>query len=249
MKLEIKATDIQKIAKTLQSFSDEATITLTKEKLTAIGIDPSHVGLVHIELNKNRKGLKFNSDESKLTFDTKEFSTALSVFSGFQTLTLTVKKEKIVVTQDKDLGHKQTELRLFDTAKDTPLPKVPLDVKAMFSAPDCFNKAVIDNFAKFGETIDLIAKEGQRFKGIAVGDSMKFEDEIGLKDDTKGEGKASYSIQYIQDFCKTCNPNQLEFSTKKPLKLSEIISEMDEQDEREIEQGFYTLFLAPKVET
>lgn len=245
MNLKIQKSKIDKVVKLLETISEEGTIEITKEHLKARGIDPSHVCLIDIQMESNDE-IKNNhykiDSESKITFDPTEFRKALSVFKPEDNLEIKNTKSKIHITNENKSP--KVELRLFENpTNETPIPKLKKEVVLELDNP-----LDMTQYAQFGDYIEFEMKSNKLNVEIE-NDNMKYEGTIKTQKQD-GEGKATFSIQYITDFLKVCKDTyDIEFGTAKPLQLTEKLLYMDKTEEREITYGYCTLFLAPRVET
>lgn len=195
----------------LKAISEEMTLKFTPEKIMAASMDPSHVIMVMMEINKNLFQDYQAKEDETLTVNLKELTQFLDRIGKDEIVTMKKDEEKMrfVITATKG-GHKRRfELPLLDTIEDTvPDPKIffKAQTKMLTKALDGAIKdsILVADHAAFliegGQTNTVFRITGKGDLGDAVNEFEKGDDniiEIKLEEDSSAKFTLSYLEQII----------------------------------------------------
>lgn len=217
----------------LKAISEEMTLKFTPEKIMAASMDPSHVIMVMMEINKNLFQDYQAKEDETLTVNLKELTQFLDRIGKDEIVTMKKDEEKMrfVITATKG-GHKRRfELPLLDTIEDTvPDPKIffKAQTKMLTKALDGAIKdsILVADHAAFliegGQTNTVFRITGKGDLGDAVNEFEKGDDniiEIKLEEDSSAKFTLSYLEQIIGPIGRLYDVVEIELSTDMPMKI------------------------------
>lgn len=220
------------LLESIRVLADEATFDVSKEAWRFRGMDPSHICL--IDINHPLNMFQEADIDENIRFGIR-LDPTISVVKRFDdkdVVTLT-EKDSLFVIKTKD---KEFKLRMKDPeASDRPLPKVTYDCK-LATTWSTIDMAVKD-IKSVSEFLTVECKNG-RASFYGRGDNGEATIKLTEGWECKGDGKATYSLDYIAKAVaavKHAEGVKLEYSDKKPLKLS-------------FDGRYIAYYLAPRVQ-
>lgn len=240
------STEWRAVAAAVKTLVEEATFDATSEGIAFRAMDPSHVALVDLSwpvaawaAYECDKPFKFSVRVEDLTklinrADTKD---SVEIGSG----------EDDSISVKFSNGYKREfNIHLIEsTAGSAPLPKLEFDTKA--SLTKTILEKVLGDISVVSDQVTILAsKEKLTFSGKSdVGKaeiSLASNDADVLEFKVGADSKATYSIDYVSGILKAIggvtDTVQLEFSTKKPLRLEMKLNDQGTK---------MWYFLAPRV--
>ena len=234
------------VAAAVKTLVEEATFDANSEGITFRAMDPSHVALVDLALPNSSfssfecdKPFKFSvrvEDLVKLVgrADTKD---AVEISSG---------EDDSIAVKFSNGYKREFNIHLIEsTAASAPLPKLEFDTKATITKT-IFEKvlgdvSVVSDQVTLASTKEKISFSGKSDVGKAEISLAKNDADV-LELQSNAESKATYSIDYVSGILRAlggvADTVQLEFSSKKPLRLELKLNDQGAK-------MFY--FLAPRI--
>ena len=222
------------IISAVSTLVEEATFEATVEGISFRGMDPSHVALIDISW-PNSAFEKYECD-SDIKFGVRidEFSKLIKRADKNNAIEISISDDNmLLVTIGKN---KKYKMRLIESsASDTPLPKIPYDIK--ISLPS--------------STFDYLIITASESKAEFSGKGDSGEVKINLEKvadqltelEVKQDGFGQYSLEYLNPIIKavgtTVETVTCEFSTEKPLRIEFKVANI----------GRIHFYLAPRVES
>lgn len=215
----------------------EVRIKVNEEGLSIVAIDPANVALVSFKLPKKIFSQFEIEEEEIIGISLDNFKAILRRYKGGSIILKTEENTLVIEIQEKI--KRSFSLALINIEEEEKnVPKLDFKIKIEMDSED-FNEA-IEDCAVVSESCSFIA-EKNRFvieaKGLHSSKAEFSSDFVKID----GEGKAKYSVEYLQKFIKACKLVDkiiINFSTDYPLQL--IFSQ----------ENFELLFiLAPRVDT
>lgn len=237
--------DLKAIISSISTLVEEATFVATAEGITFRGMDPSHVALIDISW-PNSAFEKFECDgDIKFGVRVDEFSKLIKRAGKKDDIAISISEENMLVVA---IGaNKKYKIKLIESsAIDTPLPKIPYNVKVDLETAAL--EKVLGDVQVVSEYLTISAREnGVGFSG--KGDSGEVAIEIAKDGDElrgleiKEESEGTYSLEYLNPVVKAVGTAvesiACEFSDSKPLRVEFKVANV----------GRIHFYLAPRVES
>lgn len=233
--------DMIQIFKSLDNIVLDATLTLNNEGLMCRTMDPSHVSLIDISMDKVDFE-KFNIDnEQQITINVKEFLKILKELDN-NSIDVNIKKDTIELNQN-GFNYKINKIESVDYT-DPPLPKIPYNAEIQLNGIS--NNEVKKIFKKIAAISDYVTFEADDDKIVFSGSGNNGKSEIELNK-TKAliflneNSAATYSLEYINPFLKSVTKDtkvKFQFSDTKPLRIETSLGV----------QSRIHFYIAPRVE-
>jgi proliferating cell nuclear antigen len=240
------STEWRAVAAAVKTLVEEATFDATSEGITFRAMDPSHVALVDLTWPSSAWSA-FECD--------KPFKFSVRVEDLVRTVGRADTKDNVAISSGDDdsiwikfsNGYKREfNIHLIEsTAASAPLPKLEFDTKA--TVTKTILEKVLGDVSVVSDQVTINAtKEKITFSGKSdVGKaeiSLAKNDADVLEPQSNPESKATYSIDYVSQILKAlggvADTVELEFSSKKPLRL---LLKLNDQGAKMV------YFLAPRV--
>jgi proliferating cell nuclear antigen len=241
------ATEWKAVAAAIKTLVEEATFEASSESLIFRAMDPSHIALVDLHW-PNTAFEKYECDKPfKFSIRVEDFVKLMSRTDTKDSVEITSTEEDALVLRLTNGYKREFKIHLIESTSGTaPLPKLEFDAKISMSK-SVFEK-ILGDISVVADQVSINAlKESVSFAGKSdVGAAAIQLDRNGadiLELEVKQEAKASYNIDYFMSISKalssTAETVLIEFSSKKPAKLSFKLNE----------QGAgITYFLAPRIQ-
>ncbi len=233
------------IISAVSTLVEEATFEATVEGISFRGMDPSHVALIDISW-PNSAFEKYECD-SDIKFGVRidEFSKLIKRADKNNAIEINISDDNmLLVTIGKN---KKYKMRLIESdASDTPLPKIPYDVK--ISLPSSTFDKILGDVDVVSDYLIITASGSQaEFSGKGDSGEVKINLEKAADQLTELEvgqdGHGQYSLEYLNPIVKavgtTVESVTCEFSTEKPLRIEFKVANI----------GRIHFYLAPRVES
>ena len=218
----------------LKAINEEMTLKFTPEKIMAASMDPSHVIMVMMEINKNLFQDYQAKEDETLTVNLKELSQFLDRIGKDESVAMK-KDEKImrlVITAAKGGHRRRFELPLLDTIEDTvPDPKIFFKAQTKILTK-AFDSAIKDSILVAEHAAISIVNEfekGAVFRiagngdlGDAVNEFEKGDDniiEIKLEEDSSATYTLSYLEQIMGPIGRLYDVIEIELAKDMPMKI------------------------------
>jgi proliferating cell nuclear antigen len=215
------------VAAAVKTLVEEATFDANSEGITFRAMDPSHVALVDLTWPSS-SWAAYECD--------KPFKFSVRVEDLVKTIARTDTKDSVEISSGEDdsisikfsNGYKREfNIHLIEsTAASAPLPKLEFDTRA--TVTKAILEKVLGDISVVSDQVTIqAAKDKLSFSGKSdIGKaeiSLAKNDADVLELQSNSESRATYSIDYISQILKAlggvADTVQVEFSTKKPLRL------------------------------
>jgi proliferating cell nuclear antigen len=235
------------IAAAVKTLVEEATFEANSEGLTFRAMDPSHVALVDLAM-PNASFASFECDKPyKFSVRVEDLVKLIGRSDSKDSVEISSTEEDAIAVKLSNGYKREFTIHLIEsTAGSAPLPKLEFDTKASLT------KAILEKvFGDISVVSDQVTIQASKDKLAFSGKSDVGKAEVGLaKNDADvlelnvgAESKATYSIDYISGILKALggvtDTVQLEFSTKKPIRLEMKLNDQGAK---------LWYFLAPRVQ-
>ena len=229
---------LEQILKTLQSVTNEPTISLDPSGLFFRSMDSSHVSMVDIRLPETIFQTWNIKNEIKISFDVKEFLKIVKSLNKKQSVLIEISENEILIA-NKDT-QATTKLR-EGSSNDYPLPRLTYDATLEAKSQDFKNllksvQSVCDSFTikMIDQTGSIHGKkdQGEIFTTIGKEISVKNSSDV---------FEVTYSFEYLTPFLKSIPKDsniQMGFSAQKPCRLTTSLNNIGKID----------FYLAPRME-
>lgn len=224
--------------------STEIKLNITKNGLSMIVVDPSHVCMVTLEIPRkdfylgtsciNKEVAYKVKEDFEIGIDLEKLDKTLKLFSDYDHVTGYIQNNKLYL--DSDDIHKKLGLLSTAGMPDAKVPNLEFGVDGEVS---CNKMALLMKACDNNDFLTLIAdKTGLHSMIEEDDDDLR----IDLTKDVKGEGKAIYSCDYFGNMVKGLSQwktLQLQYSTDNPMRLSGEIGD----------SGVFEYLLAPRIKS
>jgi len=234
------------IAAAVKTLVEEATFEANSEGLTFRAMDPSHVALVDLAM-PNSSFASFECDKPfKFSVRVEDLVKLIARSDSKDSVEISSTEEDAIAVKLSDGYKREFTIHLIEsTAGSAPLPKLEFDTKA--SLTKAILEKVLGDISVVSDQVTIQAsKERLTFSGksdvgkaeinLAANDADVLELKVGA------DSKATYSIDYVSGILKALggvtDTVQLEFSTKKPIRLEMKLNDQGAK---------LWYFLAPRV--
>jgi proliferating cell nuclear antigen len=231
----------KRIIKTLSKVQEELTFDINQNGLSYRAMDASHVSLIDMSLVASDFEKYESSKDTRFTIRAEDLLSRLERGSKGDSIELSMSKADSLDVNLRGKRNKAFSLYTIESSQsNTPLPKLNFDSSFTIAAKDLIE--TIKDIETTSNHVTLKADSCKvRFSG--KGDCGTVSDEFtDLTVETAKDSAATYSIEYLNQFLNTLEPEtvQVEFSSKMPLRLTV----------RPIENGKSILqfYLAPRVQ-
>ena len=241
------STEWKAIASAVKTLVEEATFEANSEGLTFRAMDPSHVALVDLTL-PNSSFSSFECDKPfKFSLRVEDLVKLVGRSDTKDSLQISSTEEDAVAVKLSNGYTREFTIHLIEsTAASAPLPKLEFDAKV--SLTKTILEKVLGDIAVVSDQVSIQAtKDKLTFSGKSdVGKaeiSLASKDADVLEFKVGADSKATYSIDYVNGILKALggvtDTVELEYSTKKPLKLTMKLNDQGAK---------LWYFLAPRVQ-
>ena len=238
---------IKAITSAISTLVEEATFVANTEGITFRGMDPSHVALIDI-LWPSSAFEKYECEgDIKFGVRVDEFSKLIKRASKKDDIEISISKNNmLLVTIGKN---KKYKMRLIESSvTDTPLPKIPFDVKIGIDS-GAFDRILGDVHVVSDYLTISTTKSGAVFSGkgdtgeVTIGLGLEKEDADSIKNiEVKADGTGSYSLEYLNPIVKavgnTAETITCEYAESKPLRMEFMVANI----------GRIHFYMAPRVD-
>jgi len=234
------------IAAAVKTLVEEATFEANSQGLTFRAMDPSHVALVDLAL-PNASFASFECDKPfKFSVRVEDLVKLIGRSDSKDSVEISSTEEDAIAVKLSNGYKREFTIHLIEsTAGSAPLPKLEFDTKA--SLTKTILEKVLGDISVVSDQVTMQAsKEKITFSGKS--DVGKAEISLAGNDadvlEFKGaDSRATYSIDYVSGILKALggvtDTVQVEFSTKKPLRLELKLNDQGAK---------MWYFLAPRVQ-
>lgn len=222
------------VLKLLGAVNEEMSLNITKENITAISMDNSHIAMIDMKVNKNAFGEYIVDEDLLLSFNINELRKRLD--------TVDLKEERVSIQHDPEIQKilldiinpetqrkRKLKLSLLEPLnEEVPKPKIVFQGLAKFGLDD-LEQAVKDAAMVSEHMVVKIFKEGEADKLTfdARGDMGDSFLEVNIFDKFKAgteEAQATYTTSWLAGFVGAIKPLAkqitIEMSTDMPMKLT-----------------------------
>lgn len=240
------STEWKAVAAAVKTLVEEATFEATNEALTFRAMDPSHVALVDLHW-PNSAFEKYECDKPfKFSMRVEDLVKLIGRSDAKDSVEVASTEEDAIMMKFMDGYKREFTIHLIEsTGGAAPLPKLEFDTKVTLTKS--MLERVLSDINVVSDQVTIQAsKEKLSFSGKSdVGQAsvaLEKNDADVLDLQTSAESKATYSIDYLIGILKALggviDTVQLEFSTKKPVRLEAKLNDLGCR---------LTYFLAPRV--
>jgi len=234
------------IAAAVKTLVEEATFEANSEGLTFRAMDPSHVALVDLAM-PNSSFASFECDKPfRFSVRVEDLVKLIGRSDSKDSVEISSTEEDAIAVKLSDGYKREFTIHLIEsTTGSAPLPKLEFDTKA--SLTKTILEKILGDISVVSDQVTMQAsKEKITFSGKS--DVGKAEISLAGNDadvlEFKGaDSKATYSIDYVSGILKALggvtDTVQVEFSTKKPLRLELKLNDQGAK---------MWYFLAPRVQ-
>lgn len=233
----------KKLVTRVMPLSTEIKLNITKEGLSTVTVDPSHVCMVTLEIPRkdfylgtsciNKEVAYKVKDDFEIGIDLEKLDKTLKLFSDYDHVTGYIQNNKLYLNSD-DI-HKKLGLLTTAGMPDAKVPDLEFGVDAEVS---CTKMTLLMKACNGNDFLTLVSdKTGLHSTIEEEDDDLR----IDLTKDVKGEGKAIYSCDYFGNMVKGLThwkTLRLQYSTDNPLRLSGEVGD----------SGNFEYLLAPRIE-
>ncbi|MDE1852492.1 MAG: proliferating cell nuclear antigen (pcna) [Thaumarchaeota archaeon] len=241
------STEWKAIASAVKTLVEEATFEANGEGLTFRAMDPSHVALVDLAL-PNSSFSSFECDKPyKFSLRVEDLVKLVGRSETKDSVQISSTEEDAIAVKLSNGYTREFTIHLIEsTAASAPLPKLEFDAK--ISLTKTILEEVLGDIAVVSDQVSIQAtKDKLTFSGKSdVGKaeiSLASKDADVLEFKVGADSKATYSIDYVNGILKALggvtDTVELEYSTKKPLKLTMKLNDQGAK---------LWYFLAPRVQ-
>ena len=235
----VKFNDAKALSEAVAIMSElvnELRIKVNKNGMSAVAVDPANVALVSLKIPRTAFS-QFETSEEEIGVNLEDLKQVLKRANSGSSLTLERKENKLLVNLEDNVKRRFT-LSLIDIdSEEKHVPDLEFQVKVSLPS-SLFQHAVED--ALVVSDACLFNASGNSFSIEAKGNLNSSHTEFNPEEvKLNGEGKAKYSLEYLQKFVKACKLSEnvsLQFKTDYPLRV-------DFSGDVEM-----TFILAPRVE-
>ena len=235
------------IAAAVKTLVEEATFEANSEGLTFRAMDPSHVALVDLSM-PNSSFSSFECDKPfKFSVRVEDLVKLVGRSDAKDSVEIGSTEEDAIAVKLSNGYKREFTIHLIEsTAGASPLPKLEFDTKATLTKA-ILEKMLGDVSVVSDQFTVQAGKDKLTFSGKSdVGKAemaLAGNDADVLEFKAAAESKATYSIDYVQSILKALggvtDTVQMEFSTKKPLRLEMKLNDQGAK---------LWYFLAPRVQ-
>jgi proliferating cell nuclear antigen len=240
------ANEWKAIAAAVKTLVEEATFEANSEALTFRAMDPSHVALVDLSL-PNSSFSSFECDKPfKFSVRVEDLVKLVGRSDAKDSVEISSTEEDAIAVKLSNGYKREFTIHLIEsTAGAAPLPKLDFDTRA--SLTKTILEKVLGDISVVSDQVTIQASKdkltfsgksdvGKAEIGLAKNDADVLELNVGA------DSKATYSIDYVSGILKALggvtDTVQMEFSTKKPLRLEMKLNDQGAK---------MWYFLAPRV--
>ncbi|MBU0496721.1 MAG: proliferating cell nuclear antigen (pcna) [Candidatus Thermoplasmatota archaeon] len=240
---KVKSEIIKAIIDVTSPLVNEAKFNISKEGISIRAVDPAHVAMVDLELNKSAFD-EYTAEPMELGIDLDKLSgiMRLALAGDIVSLEYDEKSNRLIVK----IGNLVRRMGLIDTAgmPDSKVPNLNLPAKAVVKADELSrgvraSEAVSDHLA--------LSMDKEAFELFAEGDTdtvnLKLPKDLLIELDAPGKFKSMFSIDYFSNMIKPVkneNPVTIHLGTDNPIRVDFDIAENN---------GHVTYLLAPRIES
>ena len=214
---------------------EDTPFSLTEDELTFKVMDPSHVAMANLHLNKNGFKTWEVNGGAKFMIRNEEITKVLGRFKGVDDITLGIYEKLSILNGNRSF----TLLLLESKSSETPTPK--LSFNATFSIDRDKLLSIIKDIQVVADHIKIEAKaDGLVCVGKGDNQATINLDKDAVYDLTVKEASAGlFSVDYLSKFVSAISADRLtvEFASKLPLKIT-----------ANIDAGYVEWYLAPRIE-
>jgi proliferating cell nuclear antigen len=222
------ATEWKAIAAAVKTLVEEATFEANSEGMTFRAMDPSHVALVDLAL-PNSSFSSFECDKPfKFSVRVEDLVKLIGRSDAKDSVEISSTEEDAIAVKLSNGYKREFTIHLIEsTSGAAPLPKLEFDTKAVLTKT--ILEKVLGDISVVSDQVSIQAsKDKLSFFGKSdVGKaevSLAGNDADVLEYKVNADSKATYSIDYISGILRALggvtDTVELEFSTKKPVKLT-----------------------------
>lgn len=240
---KVKSDIIKAIIDVTSPLVNEAKFNISKEGISIRAVDPAHVAMVDLELNKSAFD-EYSAEPMELGIDLDKLSGIMRLASSGDIVSLEYdeKSNRLIVK----IGNLVRRMGLIDTAgmPDSKVPNLNLPAKAVVKADELSrgvraSEAVSDHLA--------LSMDKEAFELFAEGDTdtvnLKLPKDLLVELDAPGKFKSLFSIDYFSNMIKPVkneDPVEIHLGTDNPIRVDFNIAENN---------GHVTYLLAPRIES
>ncbi len=240
---KVKSEVIKNLIDVTSPLVNEAKFSITKDGISLRAVDPAHVAMVSLTLNKEAFD-EYKADEMEIGIDLDKLASIMRLASSGDMLALDhdTAKNQLVIT----IGNLTRRMALIDTAgmPDSKVPNLELPAKVVVKAGE------ISRGVKASESISdhlCLRIEKDLFNLSAEGDTDTVDLKLGKESletiETSDSYKSMFSIDYFYNMIKPVKPSDpltISLGNDNPVRLDFSIAS---------ENGSVTYLLAPRIET
>jgi len=240
---KVKSEVIKNLIDVTSPLVNEAKFSITKDGISLRAVDPAHVAMVSLTLNKEAFE-EYKADEMELGIDLDKLASIMRLASSGDMLSLDhdTAKNQLVIT----IGNLTRRMALIDTAgmPDSKVPNLELPAKVVVKAGE------ISRGVKASESISdhlCLRVEKDLFNLSAEGDTDTVDLKLGKEAletiETSDSYKSMFSIDYFHNMIRPVKPSDpltISLGNDNPVRLDFSIASNN---------GSVTYLLAPRIET
>ena len=239
---KIKSEILREVIGVLSTITDEGKFNLTKDGINTKVVDPAHVAMLHLTLNK-KAFEEYKTDECTLGIDIDKLKDVIKLAGPGETVEMQHDEDKNRLILN--IGNITRRMALIDT-KGMSEPKIPsLDLPALLTINTEEAKRGVKASEPVADHVELKASP-DGFEMTAKGDTdtviLKLHKDLLEKLDCKEAVRSLYSLDYLGKMIKTVSsPNiGLHFGNDLPVNMDFDLADGS---------GHVRYLLAPRIES
>ena len=212
---------------------EDVNINVSKDKIFIQGMDPAHVCLFEVTLEKDWfETFEMGKEEKSLGFGVKLkiFAKVLNCWNDEQTITIdNVKEDRWRIDFSSDSIQKTFEMSLFDFDHETlEIPEVDYDVDT--SIKSGLIQELVSEMGEFGEIVEIRCSDEnihfttkQNINETQVENKLNVDDLESYSIVEEGSVRSEYSLQYLQNivqFSRVSKEVEMNISNDYPLRFT-----------------------------
>lgn len=218
----LKLNDVKALSEAIAIMSElvtEVRIKVGKNGMSAVAVDPANVALVSLKLPHSAFS-QFESEDEELCVNLEDLKQVLKRANPGSTVTFEKKENKLSIQIQNSVKRSFTLSLINIESEEKHVPS--LDFLAKVSLPSTLFQHAIEDAAIVSDACTFNAK-GELFSVEAKGSFNSSYTEFNSNEvKLSGEGKARYSLEYLQKFVKAGKLSEnvsLQFKTDYPLRV------------------------------
>jgi proliferating cell nuclear antigen len=225
MKLVLDGAVLTKAIKAVNGLVPEATLTIDKEGVRFLDMDPSNVAMVNLNIPASSfadLALSEGKDKEEISIKLSELLPILKRVGKDDIVSLTLKDDARLRVSFSERNY---EIPLIDIEDRKEMKEPELSPEYSVTIKTNIFKELLDDASIVSESIALSKKKGEELKVLAEGELKKFDSLVNVESTPKEAEKdvsGKYSIEYLnkmvsKDFGTTMT---MAFASDYPLKIS-----------------------------